>query len=83
MDLGELRRFIKQTEHLPDKTELIVEQKDGGQDEALSVEVCIYEHGGGLHYSEESFKEEEKGGKDFDPESWWKLDEPTVKITMR
>lgn len=82
MDLGKLRRFIKEIEHLPDETELIVEQKDGGQDEALCVEVCVYEHGGGLHHSEEDFKEAEKE-KDFDPEGWWKLDVPSVKITMR
>ena len=81
MDLGKLRKFIKETSDLPDDTDLIVEQKDGGQDEALYIEVCTHENGG-LHYSKESI-EGNKGNPSFDPDCWEKLEKPTVKIAMR
>ncbi|MCK4540006.1 hypothetical protein KAU09_02535 [Candidatus Parcubacteria bacterium] len=80
MNLGGLRRFIEGIAYLPDETDLIVEQKDGGQDEALCAEVCTYEYGG-LHYSKDSVKENEDNTA-FDPECWEKLEKPTVKIAM-
>lgn len=73
MNLGELRRFIQETANLPDETEIIVEQKDGGQDEALCVEVCTHEDGG-LHCTEEDIT---------DPDQCDELEKPSVKITMR
>jgi hypothetical protein len=76
MNLGELREIIKD---LPDEMEITVEDKTGGQDEALCAEICFRERGG-LRYSEESIKDDAEGS---DSECWELLESPELLITMR